>query len=131
MDWSITILLSLPALIMGLLSVKGYTQNRELKIWLTLGFICVIYIFFFVQGRPFFHLFFIGLLWGLLNSSIQIIFYPTYIANNPNAARGYSKLSEKHNPRLIMLLIGIGTGIAAGFVFGAISWIAKKLYFFM
>ena len=127
MDWSITIILSLPALIMGLLSIKGYTQNKELKLWLSLGLLCVIYIFFFVHGRPFFHLFFIGLLWGILNSSIQSIFYPTFIANNPKAAQGYSKLSKKHNPRIIIILIGLGTGIATGLVFGAISWIAKKL----
>jgi hypothetical protein len=131
MDWSITVLLSLPALIMGLLSVKGYTQNRELKIWLTIGLLCVAYIFFFVHGRPFFHLFFIGLLWGILNSTIQVIFYPTYIANNPNAAKGYSKLSKKQNPRLVMLFIGLATGAATGLVFGAISWIAKKLFFNM
>jgi hypothetical protein len=129
MDWSITLLLSLPALIMGLLSIRGYTQNKELKLWLALGFLCIAYIFFFVQGRPFFHLFFIGLLWGILNSSIQVIFYPTYIAHNPNAARGYSKLSDKYNPRLVMLLIGLGTGTATGLVFGTISWLAKKLLY--
>lgn len=127
MDWSITIILSLPALVMGLLSVKGYTQNKELILWLSLGLLCVLYIFFYVKGRPFFHLFTIGMLWGILNSSIQSIFYPTYIANNPKAAKGYSKLSSKYNPRIIILLIGLGTGVATGIVFGAISWIAKIL----
>ena len=129
MNWIVIFILSSPALIMGLLSLKGYTQNKELFIWLSLGFISVAYIFFYVHSHPFFHLFIIGLFWGIINSIIQSSFYPTYIANNKKAARSYAKISKSMNPRIVMLLIGLATGIATGLILGAASWIFKKLLY--
>ena len=129
MDWYTIILLSSPSLVMGLLSLKGLTQGKELVIWFSLGFLCIAYIYFFIQGYPFFHLFLIGLFWGIINSSIQTIYYQTYIANNPRAAISYNKVSKKLNPRFVMILIGIGTGIATGLLFGSISWITKIVIF--
>lgn len=129
MDWTTILVLSLPAIIMGALSIKGVTQGKELISWLGIGFLCIAYIYFFIPNHPFFHLFTIGLLWGLFNSIIQIIFYPVYIANNPKAAHSYKKIPSKINPRLVMLLIGIATGIATGFVFGSISWMTKIVIF--
>lgn len=129
MDWLVIILFSLPAVVMGLLSVKGYTQNKELYLWLSLGVLSIAYIFFNVHSHPFYHLFTIGLFWGILNSAIQSVFYATYIAHNPKAAAGYSKLSKNMKPRFIIILIGLGTGTATGLVLGAASWIIKKLLY--
>lgn len=129
MEWIIILILSLPAVIMGSLSIKGYTQGKELVSWFSIGILCILYIYFFIPDHPFFHLFMIGLLWGVLNSTIQIIFYPSYLANNPKAAQSYKKVPKRINPRIIMLLIGIATGVATGFLFGSISWITKKVIF--
>lgn len=129
MDWFTIILLSSPSLILGLLSLKGVTQGKELILWFSLGFLCVLYIYLFIPGHPFFHLFLIGLFWGVINSSIQTFFYPVFLANNPKAAESYSKISKKLNPRVVMMLIGIGTGVGAGLLFGSISWITKIVIF--
>lgn len=129
MDWLVIFFLSSPAIIMGSLSLKGYTQNKELFLWLTLGVFCIAYIFFYVHSHPFFHLFIIGLLWGIFNSMIQSFYYTTYITHNPKAAAGYGKLSKSMNPRIVIILIGLGTGTATGLVLGAVSWIIKKLLY--
>ena len=129
MDWYTIIILSSPSLIMGLLSLKGITQGKELLLWFSLGFLCVAYIYLFIPGHPFFHLFLIGLFWGVINSTIQTIFYPVYMANNPKAAESYSKIPKKLNPRLVMLFIGIATGVATGLLFGSISWVTKIIIF--
>lgn len=129
MNWYVILILSAPAVIMGLLSLKGLTQNKELYLWMSLGTICIGYIFFYVHAHPFFHLFTIGLLWGILNSVIQSLFYDLYIAHNPKAAAGYAKIAKSMNPRFIILLIGLATGTATGLVLGAMSWIIKKLLY--
>ncbi len=129
MNWLAIFFLSLPAILMGSLSLKGFTQNRELFLWLGLGALCIAYIFFYVHSHPFYHLFIIGLFWGILNSAVQSSFYNTYIANNPKAAASYEKLASTMNPRLAMVLIGIGTGTGIGIALGAVSWITKKLLY--
>jgi len=129
MNWQIILFLSLPAIVMGFLSLKGYTQNKELFLWLGLGALCIAYIFFYVHSHPFYHLFLIGLLWGILNSVVQTSFYSIYIAHNAKAAVSYNKLAHSMNPRVAMILIGIATGIGIGIALGAVSWIAKKLLY--
>ncbi|KAA3617781.1 MAG: hypothetical protein D8M58_00470 [Calditrichaeota bacterium] len=129
LNWFIIVLLSLPAILMGFLSLKGYTQNKELFLWLGLGALCIAYIFFYVHSHPFYHLFIIGLFWGILNSVIQSVYYTTYIAHNIKAANSYKKLAQSMNPRVAMVLIGIGTGTGIGIALGAVSWIAKKLLY--
>ncbi len=129
MNWTVIFFLSIPAIVMGFLSLKGYTQNKELYLWLGLGAFCIAYIFFNVHSHPFYHLFLIGLFWGILNSTVQSFFYSTYIANNPKAAISYNKLALSMNPQFAMILIGVGTGIGIGIALGAVSWIVKKLLY--
>jgi hypothetical protein len=129
MNWTVIFFLSLPAIVMGILSLKGLTQNKELFLWLGLGALCIAYIFFYVHSHPFYHLFIIGLLWGILNSAVQSLFYQIYLTHNNKAAISYNKLAKSMNPRLAMLLIGIGTGTGIGIALGAVSWIAKKLLY--
>jgi hypothetical protein len=129
MNWQIIFLLSLPAIIMGLLSLRGFTQNKELTLWFGLGALCIAYVFFYIHSHPFYHLFIIGLFWGILNSLVQSLYYSTYISHNAKAAVGYNKLSKSMNPRFIIILIGIGTGTGIGIALGAVSWIAKKMLY--
>jgi len=126
MNWTVILILSLPAIFLGALSLKGLTQNKELFLWLTLGVLCIAYVYFFEDSHPFFHIFLIGLLWGILNSAVQASFYSVYIAHNPKAAKSYGKIAKTMNARFVMVLIGIGTGIGIGIALGAVSWIIDK-----
>lgn len=127
--WTIIFFLSLPSIAMGFLSLRGYTQNKELYLWLGMGALCIAYVFFYVHSHPFYHLFIIGLFWGILNSAIQSLYYKTYISFNSKAKSGYNKLAKSMNPRLVMILIGLGTGTGIGIALGTVSWITKKLFF--
>lgn len=129
MNWPVILILSFPAFIMGALSLKGLTQNKELYLWMSLGTICIGYVFFYVHSHPFFHLFIIGFLWGIFNAVVQSLYYNSYITHNPKAAAGYAKIAKSMNPRFILILIGIATGTATGLVLGTISWIVKKLLY--
>jgi len=127
LDWPFILLFASPAIGMGFLSVKGYTQKHSLYLWLALGAYCVGYNLFNVPSHPFFHLFLIGLFWGVLNSAVQSSFYTIYMENNPKAENSYSRLPRAFNRKVAMVLIGISTGIGFGTALGVVSWVAKKL----
>lgn len=130
MNWPIVFILALPSILMGFLSLKGLTQNREVLLWFTLGALSIFYIFFNIHSHPFYHIFIVGILWGVINAAIQVLFYDMYMAHNPKAAASYGKLAKTLNPKLTMFIIGVATGAGFGFGLGAISWILKKFVYF-
>jgi len=115
---------------MGILSLKGYTQNIELYLWLFLGLFTVLVMLKNVDSTMwmFIQLLIIGLFWGILNGMVQSAFYEMYVANNVRAAAGFSKLPQNMSPRMVILLIiGPMTGAATGFAMGVLSIVARKV----
>ena len=125
MNWSILLILSLPAIVMAALSLKGYTQGIELYLWLFIGLFTVTVVLKNVDHHVYIHLILIGLFWGMINSLIQSLFFDMYLAHNSSAALGFGKLPDTMNPRLIVLLIGPATGVGTGVAMSGASYILR------
>ena len=132
MHWYLVFLLLIPAIVMAFLSIRGFTQNYELYLWSFIALGTILIVLKNIHASViviFIHLVLVGILWGIVNSMIQAFFFKTYLSNNSRAAKSYKKLAPEMNPRLIILLIGLGTGFATGMVMGIFSVIAKKIMY--
>ncbi len=127
MNWSIILILALPALVMGLLSLRGYTQGIEVYLWILLALFNILVVLKNQPAHPFMHLLLIGLFWGIINAITQSVSFDLYLANNLRAAASFSKLPPNINPRLIVLIIGPLSGLGVGVVMSGVAFLFKKL----
>ena len=126
MDWKIVLLLSTIGIVMGLLSVKGYTQKIEPVLWLLFG-IATSLILSKNLEPPFLHGLLIGIAWGLLNGLIQFTFFDTYSTNNPLLQQRFQKTTFVQ-PRYFVLLTAPVIGLVTGLILGGLSLLFKKLW---
>ena len=126
MDWKLVLLLSAIGIIMGLLSVRGFTQKIEPFLWLLFG-IATSLILSKNIDRPFLYGLAIGIGWAVLNGAIQSVFFDTYLANNPSLQQSFQKKTFVQ-PRYVALLTAPVIGLITGLVLGGLSLLFKKLW---
>jgi len=126
MNWTIILLLSLFGGVMGILSVKGYTQKLEPFLWLLFGIISALIVAKNAENNPFIHALLIGLFWGVLNGIIQSAFFELYLANNPIIQNSFKK-STFLQPRYFVIVTGIIIGLATGLALGGLTLLLKKI----
>jgi len=127
MNWTIILLLSSFGLIMGLLSIKGYTQKIEPFLWLLFGIITALVLSKNTDNKTFLHALLIGLLWGVLNGIAQSVFFDQYLANNTNLQERFKQSTFMH-PRYFVLLTGPVIGLITGLVLGGLALLFKKIW---
>ena len=127
MNWTVIILLSSFGLVMGLLSIKGYTQKLEPFLWLLFGIITSLVLSKNIDSRTFLHVLLIGLFWGLLNGITQSVFFDQYLANNANLHERF-KQSTFIQPRYLVLVTGPVIGLITGLVLGGLTLLLKKIW---
>ena len=132
MNWPIIIILSIPALVMGLLSLRGMSQGIEVYLWILLAVFAILVILRNNPQHPFMHLILIGLMWGVLNGITQSANFDLYLANNARAALSFSKLPSSINPRLVVFfVIGPLSGLGIGVLMAVTGFIFKKILPFL
>lgn len=127
MDWKIIIISSGIGIIMGLLSINGFTQKIEPFLWLLFGISISLVLSKNIDQKIFLHGLLIGLAWGIINGLIQSIFFDLYIANNPQLQQSYQKITFMP-PKYFVLITGAITGLITGLVLGALSMLLKKIW---
>lgn len=127
MDWKVIVILSGLGLIMGLLSVKGFTGKLEPFLWLLFGIAVSLVLSKNIDDRVFFHGLLIGLAWGALNGLTQSVFFDTYITNNPQLQEGFQKTTFMP-ARYFVLTTGPVIGLITGLVIGGLSLLLKKVW---
>ncbi len=127
MDWKVIGILSVIGVIMGLLSVKGFTQKLEPFLWLLFGIATALIISKNITEKTFLHGLFIGLAWGTINGVIQSMFFDTYLANNPALQENFSK-STSIQPRYLVLLTSPVFGLMTGAVIGGLSLLLRRIW---
>jgi hypothetical protein len=125
MNLQLLILLSLFGLIIGILSVNGYTQKIEPLIWLLTGMFSA-----FILARNFSSQIFLygvglGLTWGILNGLIQSIFFDRYLKKNPKYRESYNKKMPV-KPRFFVLIAGPIIGLITGATVGGLAILFQK-----
>ena len=126
MNWTILLLLASFGLVMGLLSINGYTQKIEPFLWLVFGIVVAFILSRNVNNKPLLHALLIGLFWGVLNGISQSAFFDQYLTNNPNLEERF-KQSTFIQPRWLVLITGLVTGLIAGAVIGGLTWLFKRI----
>jgi hypothetical protein len=127
MNWVIVIVLGLLGVVMGTLSVNGYTQRIEPLLWLLLMAVATIVVVKNVSTGVFLHGFCIGMVWGILNGVIQCLFFDRYLISNPDLKDQFGKVTFMP-VRYFPLLTGPLTGIVAGLILGGVSVLVKKIW---
>lgn len=127
MNYTFIIILSTFGLVMGALSVKGYTQKIEPFLWLALGIFASLVISKNISEKTFLHALVIGLLWGILNGITQSVFFDKYMANNTSLQDSFKKVTFVQ-PRYFVLMTAPVIGLITGAVLGGLSLLLKKLW---
>ena len=127
MDWKIIVILSVIGLLMGLLSVKGFTQKIEPVLWLLFGIATSLILSKNIEQKTFLHGLLIGIAWGIYNGAIQCAFFDIYFTNNPSIQQNFQKNSFIQ-PRYFVLLTGPIIGLITGLILGGLSLLLKKLW---
>lgn len=127
MDWKVIIILSAIGLIMGLLSVKGFTQKLEPFLWLLFGIATSLVLSKNIDNKTFLHGLLIGLAWGIINGLTQSVFFDTYLANNPQLQQNFQKTTFMQ-PKYFVLVTGPIIGLITGLVLGGLSLLFKKVW---
>ena len=127
MDWKIIAILSVIGLVMGLLSVKGFTQKIEPVLWLLFSIATSLILSKNIEQKPFFHALLIGIAWGICNGVIQSAFFDSYLTNNPSLQQNFQKQSFIR-PRYLGLVTGPIIGVITGLILGGLTLLLKKLW---
>ena len=126
MNWELILSLSLFGILIGTLSVLGFTKKAEPILWLIVGVFTAFMISRRVSGMIFWYGFIIGIFWGCFSAMIQSMFFETYLKNNPKYAEAFSK-SSRFKPRYLILLVGPMLGLLTGTVLGGLAWFFQKV----
>ena len=127
MDWTIIEILSAIGLIMGLLSLKGYTQKLEPFLWILFGIATALVLSKKTESNTFLHGLLIGLAWGIINGLIQFACFDTYLDNNPRLTQNFSNTAFAH-PKYIVLATAPIIGLITGLILGSLSFLLKKVW---
>jgi hypothetical protein len=127
MNWTLILLLSSFGLVMGLLSIKGYTQRIEPFLWLFFAIITAIILSKNTDNKTFLHALLIGLFWGILNGITQSAVFDQYLANNPNIQKRFNQ-STFIKPRYFVMVTAPVIGLITGLVLGGLTLLLKKIW---
>ena len=128
MNWFLIILLALFGGVMGLLSIKGYTQKIEPFLWILFALATALVLSKNVEHRSFIHALTIGFCWGVLNGVIQSSFFDQYMLNNPSLKASFDKSTQYMQPRYFVLITGPLIGLATGAVIGVLTLLFKSFW---
>ena len=126
MNWTIILLLASFGLVMGLLSINGYTQKIEPFLWLFFGLIAAFILSRNVTNKPLVHALLIGLFWGILNGAAQSVFFDQYLTNNPRLEERF-KQSAFIQPKWLVLITAPLIGLVAGVLVAGLTWLFKRI----
>lgn len=127
MNWQLLLLLSLFGLIIGILSVNGYTQRIEPLIWLLSGMLSAFILARNVSSQIFLYGIALGLIWGVLNGLVQSIFFDRYLQKNPRYKESYNKKMPV-KPRIFVLIAGPIIGLITGATIGGLAILFQKYF---
>ena len=127
MNWKIIIGISLTGVLMGVGLVAGWIGGLEGEAWFLISIPCGVVIAKNVKTRRFLHGFLAGAIAGIIGAAIEVVFMPTYLANNPETARMFAETLGEFSPRMLMLILVPFVGLISGLVLGVISVLIARL----
>lgn len=127
MNWRLIGALPGFGVLMGVASVLGFTKGLEGLLWLAIAGVCVWLVVRRVPSRWFLHGFCVGLAGGTAAPIIQVLFFSTYMANNPDLATKFAEIPGGMEPRTFFLVFTPGIAMVSGLVLGLLCWLVGTL----
>jgi hypothetical protein len=127
MNWRLIFLLSLLGIAMGLASVFGLARGSDWLLWLCVGIFSAWTFARRADDELFLHGFYLGILDGVFNSTVEALFVPTYLLNNPRMVDALNDLPQGLHPTLVILIMGPIVGTVTGVAFGILAVVAGKI----
>jgi hypothetical protein len=127
MNWKLIFSLNLFAVVIGTVSLFGWTGHFEWLIWLV---VFVIYAWLIARnapGRFFLHGFMVSLINGVIIGVIHAVFLRFYLLHNLEIALNLRKLPPNLDLRWLTLFVGPIVGALLGIISGLFAWIASKI----
>ena len=124
MNWVLVSLLSIPGLMMGLLSTRGHTRGIEPYLWVVLAVFATLVITRTAEQRFFLHGLSVGIAWGVLNGLVASALFSIYLQHNPETMQRIAAGSTALSPRLMFVLSAPMIGLVTGLVLGGLCWAA-------
>jgi hypothetical protein len=119
--------LSLFGLAMAIATVFWIPPGAEPGFWLLIFIFSAYLIAKRCHSKYFFHGFLVSLLNSVWITAFHILFFSTYVSNHPGEYEMMSSLPSPYSPRVTMLLIGPGFGVAFGIILGIFSFVASRI----
>ncbi|REJ81935.1 MAG: hypothetical protein DWQ44_13540 [Bacteroidetes bacterium] len=119
--------LSMLGLLIGMLSLFGFTGKAEPFLWLGCILIAVLVLVKKLKYKIFLHALIIGLMWGVLNALVQFLNFEMYLDNNPQYRDSFNEVSFME-PVYFVLISGPIYGLASGTLIGILALFAKKFF---
>lgn len=128
MNWKLIFGLTAFGILMGVLSLFGYTEGIELILWLVIAVLCAVVIAKVCSAKFFLTGLLVGLFDGVFNSILQSAFFSTYLTNNPKVATGFGPIPGGLDPRFSVLITGPFVGLLYGLFVGLLAWLAGRVF---
>jgi predicted outer membrane lipoprotein len=127
MNWRLIVYLSLLSILLAIGSIAGLVKSQEWLGWLVIGILSGWYIAGRVDENFFLYGLILGILDGILNSSLKALFFESYSSSNPRIMDAFDGLPQDLSPRMVMLIMGPLVGALLGVAFGIITAAASML----
>lgn len=129
MNWKLIVLLSMLGLGIGLATVWTIPSTIEPFFWLAAFIISALLIAKLAAGRHFLHGFMVSILNAVWVTAAHAAFFDTYSVTHPEYLEMTRTLSPDlaAHPILLLIPIGLISGILSGLLLGFFAWIASKL----
>ena len=127
MNWRLISILSLLAIALAVASILGFVRSHEWLMWLLVGAFCGWQFAGRVNDDFFLHGFYLGILDGILNSTIKAIFFDSYLAHNPRMVEEFKSLPQDLSPQIVLVIMGPIIGAFSGVAFGVLAVLASKV----
>ena len=126
MNWRWILMLAALGVVVSAAGLFGWFPS---SIWVSVGLllVCAVLLGYNVKQKHFMNGFWTGVIWSVVGGILTILFWDTYLANNPSVAEKMSQVPEGFDPRMFSI-IGIVIGAAInGVLLGLLTLLAGKL----
>jgi len=127
MKWGLVAELALPGLAIGIAVVYGMSETPMFVAFGILRLVAALWIARAVRRRHFAHGFWAGALGGGSAVLAGAALYGTYTEHHPEFVENAAKTAPSLDPRLFLVVLALGVGLAHGLVQGLLAWITARI----
>lgn len=128
MRWQPLVPPAVGGLIMGVAAVLGWIRGIEWPLWILVWVAAALWVARGIRVVHFLHGFLAGALMSLGSSLLEIVFFSTFAANNPEVMDAAGGRPAGMSTRLFFVVVSPILAVVSGVVVGGLTWAAGALF---